>query len=626
MVTVEEIRRAAAIIRGDARFDEASVFAHIRLHEPPKDLLAAETPDATVDRALEALLVPRARLEVIEVVVSVTTGDVRSWVVRQDVRPALLFGESFEAIVALREDPEWQAALRRRGIEDFDQVQIDPWPAGSFGNEHEAGRRISRCIAYLRDSATDNGYARPIEGLIGFFDQGGGKVLEVLDLGTVPLPPERGSYLPEDVGPMRGDLKPLEIVQPDGPSFAVDGNLVAWQKWSFRVGFDPYEGLTLHDVSYRDGERARQVMHRASIAEMVVPYGDPNPMHGWKNAFDAGEWGLGRMANSLALGCDCLGVIHYFDGVLATEQGEPYTIEHAICMHEEDYGILWKHHDLHGDTTEVRRSRRLVVSFIATVGNYEYGFYWYFYLDGSIQLEVKLTGVLSTMAVPPGDDPEFATIVAPGLAAVNHQHLFCARLDLDVDGALNSVEETEAGPLPPGPDNPWANAFRQSRTRLETELAARRDVNPATSRAWRVLNPGRTNRLGQPVAYKLVPTMATPTMLAAPESSVGKRAGFARHNLWVTPYAPDERRAAGEYPNQHQGGDGLPRWTAADRPIVDTDIVLWYTFGVTHFARPEDWPVMPVEYTGFLLSPVGFFDRNPALDVPRARGTGSCHA
>ena len=72
-------------------------------------------------------------------------------------------------------------------------------------------------------------------------------------------------------------------------------------------------------------------------------------------------------------------------------------------MHEEDYGILWKHHDLQGGTTEVRRSRRLVVSFIATVGNYEYGFYWYFYLDGNIQLEVKLTGIVSTMAIEPGD-------------------------------------------------------------------------------------------------------------------------------------------------------------------------------------------------------------------------------
>jgi primary-amine oxidase len=171
-------------------------------------------------------------------------------------------------------------------------------------------------------------------------------------------------------------------------------------------------------------------------------------------------------------------------------------------------------------------------------------------------------------------------------------------------------------PVPPGPDNPWANAFRADATLLERELGAQRDMNAATSRSWRVVNHGVTNRLGQPVGYKLIPTMSTPTMLAAPESSVGKRAGFARHNLWVTPYAQDERRAAGEFPNQHAGGDGLPRWTAADRSITETDVVLWYTFGVTHFVRPEDWPVMPVEYTGFLLSPFGFFDRNPALDLP----------
>jgi primary-amine oxidase len=285
-------------------------------------------------------------------------------------------------------------------------------------------------------------------------------------------------------------------------------------------------------------------------------------------------------------------------------------------MHEEDYGILWKHHDMQGGTDEVRRSRRLVVSFIATVGNYEYGFYWYLYLDGNIQLEVKLTGIVSPMAIEAGETPEFANVIAPGLAAPHHQHLFSARLDLDVDGTENSVYEVNAVPVPPGPDNPWANAFRADATRLDTELVAQRDVNAATSRSWRVVNDGVRNRLGQPVGYKLIPTMSTPTMLAAPESSVGRRAGFARHNLWVTPYAPDERRAAGEFPNQHAGGDGLTRWTAADRSIAETDVVLWYTFGVTHFVRPEDWPVMPVEYTGFLLSPFGFFDRNPALDLP----------
>ena len=626
MVTGEEIQRAAAIVRGDGRFETDMAFAHLRLHEPAKDALARRAGGADLEREIEALLIPRDRLEAIEVVVSVTSGVVRSWTVRDGMRPALLFGEAFAAITGVRANEGWQAAVRRRGIEDFDLVQIDPWPAGSFGSEHEDGRRISRCIFYLRESKTDNGYARPIEGLIVYFDMGAHEVLEVVDMGVTPFPPLRGSYLPEDVGPMRTDLRPIEITQPEGASFTVDGNLVQWQKWSLRVGFDPYEGLTLHDIAYRDGDRDRPVMHRASISEMVVPYGDPSPMHGWKNAFDAGEWGLGRMANSLTLGCDCLGVIHYFDAVLATEEGEPYTVEHAICMHEEDYGILWKHQDMHGGTTETRRSRRLVVSFIATVGNYEYGFYWYFYLDGNIQLEVKLTGIVSPMAVAPGETPEFANLIAPGLAAPNHQHLFSARLDLDVDGPTNRVYEVEAEPAPVGPDNPWANAFRQRTTLLGTELAAQRDVNPSVARSWKVVNPDRTNHVGAPVGYKLVPTMSTPTMHAAPDSSVGRRAGFARHNLWVTPYAPDERRAAGDYPNQHEGGDGLPAWTAADRSVTDTDVVLWYTFGVTHFVRPEDWPVMPVEYTGFLLSPMGFFDRNPALDVPPTSGEGSCHA
>ena len=624
MITADEIRAAAAAVRADARFPEGALLAHVRLHEQTKDALGAWSPGDPVARTVEALVVPVGHLHVVEVLVDVTSGAITQWEQHDGERPALLFTEAMHAIIAVKEDPDWQAAMRRRGIEDFDRVQVDPWPAGSFDSPHEEGRRISRCISFLRDSHTDNGYAHPIEGVVAFHDGTNNEVLEVVDHGVVPVPTEPGSYLPEDNAPLRTDLKPLEIVQPEGPSFTVDGNLVQWGRWSLRVGFDPYEGLVLHQVTYHDGDRARPVLHRASVTEMVVPYGDPGPMHGWKNAFDAGEWGLGRMANSLKLGCDCLGEIFYFDAELATEQGDPYTLEHAICMHEEDYGILWKHNDMHGGTNEVRRSRRLVVSFIATVGNYEYGFYWYLYLDGNIQLEVKLTGIVSSMAVEPGEVPPFANMIAPGLAAPHHQHLFSARLDFDVDGATNSVYEVESEIIPPGPDNPWKNAFRPKATRLDTEQAARRDMNAATSRTWRIVNEGSRNRLGNPVAYKLIPTISTPTMLADPDSSVGRRAGFARHNLWVTPYAPDERRAAGEYPNQSAGGGGLPEWTAADRSIVDTDVVVWYTFGVTHFVRPEDWPVMPVEYTGFLLSPYGFFDRNPTLDLPPSTA-GACH-
>jgi primary-amine oxidase len=619
MLTADEITRAVGLLRARPEVPDGALFAHLVLDEPDKAVVAAWRPGDAIDRQVRALIVPGPGLEVIEAVVSLARGEVCELRTVAGMRPALLMTEAINAIFTTKAHPDYIAALARRGVTDLDNVQIDPWPAGVFGYDCEHDRRIARCISFVRESATDNGYARPVEGLIVHFDLGRNEVIEVIDHGVVPLPPNHGRYFADDQPSMRTDLKPISITQPEGPSFTVDGNLVQWQKWSLRISFDPYEGLVLHQVAYDDDRagRTRSVLHRASVSEMVVPYGDPGQMHGWKNAFDAGEWGLGRMTQSLTLGCDCLGEIHYFDATMANEQGDPWVIENAICMHEEDYGILWKHVDLHGGTSEVRRSRRLVISFITTVGNYEYGFFWYLYLDGNIQLEVKLTGIVSAGAIEPGSDPgRFQNLVAPGVVAPHHQHLFCTRLDFDVDGALNEVYEVEAEPLPAGPDNPWANAFAQRATKLTTEQAAQRETNPSRSRSWKIVNPRVTNALGQPVAYKLVPTMQTPTLLAQPESSVAKRAGFAQHNLWVTPYVRDERRAAGEYPNQHEGGDGLPRWTAADRSLEGTDVVCWYTFGVTHFVRPEDWPVMPVEYAGFLLSPFGFFDRNPALDVP----------
>jgi primary-amine oxidase len=605
-LTADEIRAAVAAVRATERLTGTARFSTVTLDEPAKDELDR------AERRARLVIVPGPESTLVEAIVALASGEVRSWVERPDARPALGFEESFSAIVALHEHEGFRAALAARGITDLDKVQIDPWPTGRFGIPAEEGRRVVRCICFYRESPGDNGYARPIEGLQALVDMARGEVLEVLDLGTAPLPDDPGSYDAADHQPLRDDLRPLEIVQPDGVSFTLDGNLLRWQRWSLRVSLDPLEGLVLHTVGYEDGGRVRSILHRASISEMVVPYGDPGPVHGWKNAFDAGEWGLGRMAGSLALGCDCLGEIHYLDAVLADEHGDPTTTTNAICIHEEDVGILWKHVDLLTGRGEVRRSRRLVVSSIATVGNYEYGFFWYFYLDGTIELDVKLTGILSTGA---GEPTPHAVAIAPGLVAPVHQHLFCARLDLDLDGPVNEVHEVEVLPMPTGADNPWDNGFVPVVTRFEREQQARRRVDPARSRSWRISNPGVRNRLGQPVAYKLTPS-ATPTLLAGAGSSIAARAGFASENLWVTPYAPDERRAAGDHPNQHPGGDGLPRWTAADRSLVDTDVVLWHTFGITHVPRPEDWPVMPVEHCGFLLSPVGFFDRNPALDLP----------
>ncbi|MEY2455277.1 MAG: primary-amine oxidase, partial [Acidimicrobiaceae bacterium] len=402
VLSADEIAAAVALLRTDGLAGDEVYVAQVVLDEPTKAELEAFAAGRGCERRARVTLVPGPGASVVEASVSLDTKAVLAVETVAGQRPAILFEEALYAIVAVMEHEGWQAALAKRGITDLSKVQLDPWPAGTFGSPHEDDRRITRVLAYLRDEPNANGYARPIEGVIAYVDLGRREVLEVVDMGVVPIPEEAASYLPADNEPLRADLRAIEITQPDGPSFTLDGNLLRWQRWSLRVSMDPYEGLVLHTVGYEDGGRVRSILHRASISEMVVPYGHPGPMHGWKNAFDAGEWGLGRMANSLTEGCDCLGEIRYLDATFADEHGGATTIANAICLHEEDYGILWKHQDQHAGTTEVRRSRRMVISSIATVGNYEYGFYWYLFLDGSIELDVKLTGIMSTKAIQPG--------------------------------------------------------------------------------------------------------------------------------------------------------------------------------------------------------------------------------
>jgi primary-amine oxidase len=371
----------------------------------------------------------------------------------------------------------------------------------------------------------------------------------------------------------------------------------------------------LHQLGFDDGTGVRPVVYRASVTEMVVPYGDPNTSHFWKNAFDCGEYGLGKLANSLELGCDCLGLIHYFDVPMVDDFGAATLMKNAVCMHEEDYGILWKHFDFRTGLHQVRRSRRLVISFFATVGNYDYGFYWYLYQDGTIQLEVKLTGIIQTAAIAPGAEYPYGGMVAEGLGGPNHQHFFCARLHMMVDGEHNSVTEHEYQPRPWGKDNPYGNVFDVTARTLSRELDACREADGRTGRFWKVINPNRRNAVGKHPGYKLV-AQPSPVLLAQAGSSIDRRGGFASKHLWVTPHAEEERYATGNYPNQHAGGDGLPAWVQQNRPIENEDIVVWHSFGHSHVCKPEDFPIMPVEYAGFMLKPNNFFVANPAMDLP----------
>ena len=614
-LSAEEIIAAVEIVRTEQHLGEQVRFISVNLQEPSKEVVLNFKPGDTPQREAFIILLDKSSGSTYEATISISAGHVKSWQHIPGVQPPILFEEVLASEQVLRAHPDYLAALHRRGITDLELVMIDSWSVGNYGKEEEQTRRLLRSLSYLRHATGDNGYARPIEGIIAYIDLNSMEVVRVEDYDIVPVPPEAGNYWGEAVAPVRTDLKTLEITQPDGPSFTVHGHEVSWQKWRFRIGFNTREGVVLNTVGYEDQGSLRPILYRASLAEMVVPYGDPGVSHYRKTAFDVGEYGIGILANALERGCDCLGYIHYFDALMTDSLGNLVRLPNAICMHEEDYGILWKHADWRTERTDVRRSRRLVVSFIATIDNYEYGFYWYFYQDGTISFESKLSGILSTGAIPAGVKPKYGELVAPQVNAPIHQHIFCMRLDTMIDGLQNSVYEvhTEAAPL--GPENSYGNAFFATSTLLATESEAQQLIDPMTCRYWKVVNPNKRNRLGEYTGYKLLPGENAPVFLH-PTSSILKRAGFINNHLWVTPYQQDERYPAGDYPNQHPGGAGLPAWTQANRSIENTDVVMWYVMNVHHVPRPEEWPVMPVAYAGFTLKPVGFFECNPALDLP----------
>src|SRR5215469_6216977 len=501
-LTAEEITAAVHIVRTKRNLHERVRFVSVALHEPAKEVVLNFKQGDPISREAFIILLDNNDGATYEAVVSITEGNVTSWRHIPGVQPTIMLDEFFECEQAVKASPEFQEALRKRGITNFDLLMVDPWSAGNYhGTEEEKTLRLSRALSWVRSDPNGNGYAHPIEGLIAVVDLNKMEVVRVEDYGVVPLPPTAGNYTPEAVGQLRTDLKPIEITQPEGPSFTVTGHEVSWQKWHFRLGFTPREGLVLYTVGYEDQGRIRPILYRASLVEMVVPYGDPRPAHYRQNAFDVGEYGVGTLANSLELGCDCLGSIHYYDAIMTDSRGNIVKMPNVICMHEEDYGILWKHIDWRTNQTEVRRSRRLVVSMIATVGNYEYGFFWYFYQDGSLQHEIKLTGIMNTGALPPGETRRYGLLVEPGLYAPNHQHFFCMRLDMMLDGPNNTVCEVHTAAEPMGPDNPLGNAFYTTRTPLRTEQEAQQRLDPSSARSWLITNPASLNAMGQPVAY-----------------------------------------------------------------------------------------------------------------------------
>ncbi|OTB17168.1 hypothetical protein K445DRAFT_316661 [Daldinia sp. EC12] len=551
-------------------------------------------------------------------------------------------------------------------------ITIDPWPYGGPDPDEEIPRYMQGLV-YARDTSKNNidsnHYSYPLP-IIPIMDVATKQIIRVDRLATGGIgdglypPPPGGEpkklfekcgpaeYLPELLDqPLRTDLKPINVIQPEGASFKVHAdNLVEWQKWRFRVGFTAREGAVLHDVCYDN----RPIVYRLSFSEMTVPYGDPRPPFQRKQAFDFGDGGIGRAANNLKLGCDCLGAIHYFDCVMPNTEGKPDLARNVICLHEQDNGIGWKHTNFRTNRAVVTRLRELVVQFVATLANYEYVFAYKLDTAGGISIETRATGIVSVVPIDEGKVSGYGNVVHQGVLAQNHQHIFAVRIDPAIDSYIageTAVVLEESHPVPMNPEtNPHGNAYEIRRNRIEKAGFA--DAEPRLNRVVRLEHATKKNSIsGKNVGYKMVPS-ATQLMLADDKSVQAARAPFAKHHLWFTGYRDGELWAAGEFTNQaprEEGGvktmvergdwfvdDGEAEGTngVANGEAHEDDVageekgkksspVVWSVFGLTHNPRVEDWPVMPVEIHQFHLRPADFFTRNPALDIPSNRNESS---
>jgi primary-amine oxidase len=629
-LSAEEFRRTAEILRTEGRVTDGWRFTSIELKEPDKSAVKAWRPGQPVPRVSFAVVLDRAENKTYEATVDLVAGAVVSFEHIPGVQPNFTIDEFYEINEAMRKHPDVIAALAERGFTDMDLVLVDTWTyAKALMPEKYRDRRLGWSDLWVRATPEGNPYGHPVSGMKLVVDMNTGELLEIERHHDYGQPEVDCEYVPSVRGTeMRTDLKPLHITQPEGPSFTLDGSELKWQNWTMRLGFNYREGPVIYQLTFDDNGVKRDVAYRISLAEMIVPYRDPSFDHYRRTAYDIGEWGLGSMTTSLELGCDCLGEIRYLDATLADTRGEPYTVKNAVCLHEEDNAVMWKHVD-YKTGAEVRRQRRMVISCHATVANYEYLIYWRLYQDGNIECEIRATGIMVTTPFPEGaTPPPYGTVVDKNTYAPFHQHFLVARLDLDVDGEDNTVVEIDSVAPPVSEDNPYGLALVTESTPITSEAQSARDFDWSTQRSWKVVNPNKTNKYGTNVSYKLVPGACFPPMMD-PSTVQYLRAPVIGHTLWVTKNSADERWPAGNYPAQSEVDTGMTEWLKDDAPLVNTDVVLWYVFGIHHITRMEEWPIMSVDTVSFWLKPSGFFDRNPSIDAPRTAkggGTGACHS
>jgi primary-amine oxidase len=617
-LSAEEIATAVAILQEAGDTDAETRFAQIGLSEPDKEQVLAWHPEQPFAR--RAFVVARRARTVYEGVVNLGERRVERWQAIPGVQSSILVSEWQDAQMITTGDPGWQDAMRRRGYEPLQaRVFCAPLSAGGSTEPRDRGKRLLK-VTCFDTSGTSDVWSRPIEGLVAVVDLDAKRVLRLIDTGAVPVSRERNDTVLQPT-PKR---TPNEV--PAGSGFAIEGSSVRWHHWSFHYAMDPRTGLVLSLLRYDDRGRPRMVLYRGSLAEMFIPYMDPDPAWSFRSYMDVGEYGIGPLSLSLILGRDCPANARLLDATFADEFGKADVRSGVICLFERDTAApLWRHAEVVNDSYTAGPAVELVMRTIPSLGNYDYVIDWALTDAGTIRIDVGATGVdqvkgvrARTMADASAlRDTANGNLVAPNLIGVNHDHFLSFRLDVDIDGRANTLVRQRLVPQRmSGRDR--RSLWRISNEDVRFEGPIHGDMR-GENELWRIENPNRTNALGQHPGYELRADHSAVLLLAADDPP--RRAGFSAAPLWVTAYDEHELYAAGPYPNQSRGGDGLPAYVAQHRDVANADIVLWYTMGFHHVTRPEDWPVLPTMWHSVSLVPYGFFNRNPALDaVPDAAG------
>ena len=617
-LTWQEYWTVLETLQESGNFDAETRFSHINLVLPDKE--SVWNHDETTMLPRMAYAVVHQGADTYKAVVDLRNRRLESWEQLQDIQPTWL-GEEFGKMSAVaKEHPEFIEAMRKRGYEDLSLIDVYFGPPGYFGTEEEIGRRIAHGSA-SDPSGYRNSWGRNIEGLTIVADMNTMEILRIVDEGIVPVSETNIDFNASSIPDVRDVPGPMIVLQPNGAGFEMDGYVIEWQKWKFHVRPDHRVGMVISTVTYGENDEERRIMYEGFLSEIFVPYMDPS--FGWypRNFIDLGEYTAGGFTTPLQRGLDAPDYAHYMDGLFMHDNGRPKHVANLVAIFEREPGDpSWRHSsDAMGPESRVKRD--LVVRAAAVVGNYDYILDWIFQQDGSITVRAGATGIAeakSTIqrdALEAGTDDTYGRFVDPHIVAVNHDHYFSYRLDMDVDGSDNSLQIDRLTTKMLPDDHPRRSVWVAESSIAKTESEAKLKKMMESPALWRVISNSRNNHVGYPTSYQLMPGMTALTKLSA-DDFPRRRAGYIDNHLWVTPRHADELFAAGEFPTLSTPGQGLPEWTSANRSIENEDIVLWYTMAMHHMVRAEDWPVMPVLWHSFELRPFDFFNRNPALDLP----------